>query len=33
MKYKELLNEGIITEEEFTVKEKELLINIKISME
>ena len=25
MKYKELLDEGIITEEEFSIKEKELL--------
>ncbi|HEY8805336.1 MAG TPA: hypothetical protein VIM42_09590 [Clostridium sp.] len=25
MKYKELLTEGIITEEEFSIKEKELL--------
>jgi hypothetical protein len=29
MKYKELLDEGIITEEEFSVKEEELLFFIK----
>ena len=29
MKYKELLDEGIITEEEFSIKEKELLFSIK----
>ncbi len=34
MKYKELLDEGIITEKEFTIKEKELLRKTnKISME
>ena len=27
MKYKELLDEGIITEEEFSIKEKELLFS------
>ncbi|MBU3174426.1 SHOCT domain-containing protein [Clostridium estertheticum] len=29
MKYKELLDEKIITEEEFSIKKKELLITIK----
>ena len=29
MKYKELLDEGIITEKEFSIKEKELLSSIK----
>ena len=29
MKYKELLDEGIITKEEFSIKEKELLFPIK----
>ena len=29
MKYKELLDEGIITEEEFSIKEKELLFSKK----
>ena len=29
MKYKELLDEGIITKEEFSIKEKELLRKIK----
>ena len=29
MKYKELLDDGIITEEEFSIKEKELLRKIK----
>jgi len=28
MKYRDLANEGIITEEEFSVKEKELLIKL-----
>lgn len=29
MEYKELLDEGIITEEEFSVKEEELLFSIR----
>ncbi|HEY8892392.1 MAG TPA: SHOCT domain-containing protein [Clostridium sp.] len=29
MKYKELLEEGIITEEEFSIKKKELLFSIR----
>jgi len=29
MKYKELLDDGIITEEEFSIKEKELLFSVK----
>lgn len=29
MKYKELLDEGIITEEEFSIKEKELLFSVR----
>jgi len=34
MKYKELLDEGIITEEEFSIKEEELLFLLsKISLE
>ena len=32
-KYKELLEEGIITEKEFTIKENEIIQNNKISME
>ncbi|WP_281418695.1 SHOCT domain-containing protein [Clostridium frigoris] len=29
MQYKDLLNEGIITQEEFSIKEKELLFYLK----
>ncbi|MCB2295781.1 SHOCT domain-containing protein [Clostridium algoriphilum] len=32
MKYKELLDEGIITKEEFSVKEEELLFSIRKRM-